>query len=372
LKGSFAQVICRALCAGAMFQVMTGFAFAQSTQLNLSQSVVTPGALVSATVVGPPGHYFVVLGSTVGAGLTFAGQNLAIGSEYAVVASGQLDGAGLAVVSGVPPFLFTTLDRYYLQAVTSESPTFVPAALSPGRILRNADLVVGLSGPPGPAGPTGSQGPAGSQGQLGLPGATGPAGPIGPVGAVGPMGPAGAEGPIGATGPAGPVGATGPTGPAGLAGAIGPIGPIGLTGAIGAAGPIGPAGPTGPAGATGATGAVGATGAPGPTGPQGPQGPMGPAGTQALFGTGTNTAASGTSIECTLGEIHLTAASVANGTPASGQLLSISQNTALFALLGTTFGGNGITTFALPDLRAAAPNGLTYSVCTVGIFPSRQ
>ena len=34
-----------------------------------------------------------------------------------------------------------------------------------------------------------------------------------------------------------------------------------------------------------------------------------------------------------------------------GQLLSISQNTALFALLGTTYGGNGQTTFALPDLR---------------------
>ena len=34
-----------------------------------------------------------------------------------------------------------------------------------------------------------------------------------------------------------------------------------------------------------------------------------------------------------------------------GQIMSISQNTALFSLLGTTFGGNGQTTFALPDLR---------------------
>jgi microcystin-dependent protein len=38
-----------------------------------------------------------------------------------------------------------------------------------------------------------------------------------------------------------------------------------------------------------------------------------------------------------------------------GQVLSIAQNTALFALLGTTYGGNGITTFALPDLRGRAP-----------------
>lgn len=35
----------------------------------------------------------------------------------------------------------------------------------------------------------------------------------------------------------------------------------------------------------------------------------------------------------------------------NGQLLQIAQNSALFALLGTTFGGDGTTTFALPDLR---------------------
>ena len=38
-----------------------------------------------------------------------------------------------------------------------------------------------------------------------------------------------------------------------------------------------------------------------------------------------------------------------------GQLLQINQNQALFALLGTTYGGNGQTTFALPDLRARVP-----------------
>lgn len=40
-----------------------------------------------------------------------------------------------------------------------------------------------------------------------------------------------------------------------------------------------------------------------------------------------------------------------------GQLLSIAQNTALFSLLGTTYGGNGTTTFALPDLRGRVPVG---------------
>src|SRR5687767_4659649 len=40
-----------------------------------------------------------------------------------------------------------------------------------------------------------------------------------------------------------------------------------------------------------------------------------------------------------------------------GQILSIAQNTALFSLLGTTYGGDGQTTFALPDLRGRVPVG---------------
>ena len=39
----------------------------------------------------------------------------------------------------------------------------------------------------------------------------------------------------------------------------------------------------------------------------------------------------------------------------NGQLLSISQNTALFSLLGTTYGGNGVSTFALPNLQGRVP-----------------
>ena len=38
-----------------------------------------------------------------------------------------------------------------------------------------------------------------------------------------------------------------------------------------------------------------------------------------------------------------------------GQLMSISQNTALFSLLGTTYGGNGTSNFALPNLQGSAP-----------------
>ncbi|WP_432696104.1 tail fiber protein [Marinobacterium sp. YM272] len=40
-----------------------------------------------------------------------------------------------------------------------------------------------------------------------------------------------------------------------------------------------------------------------------------------------------------------------------GQLLPIAQNTALFSIIGTTYGGDGRTTFALPDLRGRVPVG---------------
>src|SRR5436190_22438803 len=40
-----------------------------------------------------------------------------------------------------------------------------------------------------------------------------------------------------------------------------------------------------------------------------------------------------------------------------GSILAIATNQALFALLGTTYGGNGVQTFALPDLRARTPMG---------------
>lgn len=44
-----------------------------------------------------------------------------------------------------------------------------------------------------------------------------------------------------------------------------------------------------------------------------------------------------------------------------GQIISISQNSALFSLLGTFYGGNGQTTFGLPDLRGRAPIGFGQS-----------
>ena len=57
---------------------------------------------------------------------------------------------------------------------------------------------------------------------------------------------------------------------------------------------------------------------------------------------------------------------------AHGQLLSIAQNTALFSLLGTTYGGNGTTNCALPDMRGLEPAGVNYVICLGGIYPARN
>ena len=60
-----------------------------------------------------------------------------------------------------------------------------------------------------------------------------------------------------------------------------------------------------------------------------------------------------------LGEVFMTAATFCprDTLEAAGQLVSIASNTALYSLLGTTYGGDGMTTFALPDLRGRVPIG---------------
>jgi microcystin-dependent protein len=70
--------------------------------------------------------------------------------------------------------------------------------------------------------------------------------------------------------------------------------------------------------------------------------------------------------------MQLYAGGVGNGIPAVGQLLAISSNTALFSLLGVNYGGNGTTTFGIPDMRPVTPNGMTWFICDQGIFPARR
>lgn len=160
-----------------------------------------------------------------------------------------------------------------------------------------------------------------------------------------------------------------------LQGLPGPQGPQGEVGPQGPQGEVGPQGPIGPYGAPGQS-AYDAWLGQGYTGTLAQYVAWQQAPITEHFG-GAGWAEAGPNVDlCYIGTIHLTAGPVGEGIPAAGQLLPINNYIALFALLGTTYGGDGVTTFALPDLRDVAPqsaNGvpMTYTICDQGIFPSR-
>lgn len=52
-----------------------------------------------------------------------------------------------------------------------------------------------------------------------------------------------------------------------------------------------------------------------------------------------------------------------------GSLVAVNENMALFSVLGTTYGGDGVTNFALPNLPDQ--NGAKHIIAIVGIYPSR-
>jgi uncharacterized protein (TIGR03437 family) len=226
---------------------------------------------------------------------------------------------------------------------------------------------LGATGPAGATGNPGSTGATGATGNTGLTGATGPAGSTGLNGTTGATGAQGTTGPAGVTGATGATGAQGATGPSGATGATG-AGTTGATGATGAPGATGATGATG-AGVPGLNGATGATGATGAAGATGPSGTIGVLGTNTFSFSQGNVAGA----TCNLGSVILTASTVypTSYLPADGRLMTISSNTALFSLIGVNYGGNGTSNYALPNLTAAAPNGLLYIICVTGTFPQQ-
>lgn len=78
--------------------------------------------------------------------------------------------------------------------------------------------------------------------------------------------------------------------------------------------------------------------------------------------------------EAMLGEVRLFAGNFAprGWALCQGQLLPISKNTALFSLLGTMYGGDGRTTFALPDLRHRVPVGTGRNEKDEVLYPGTQ
>lgn len=252
------------------------------------------------------------------------------------------------------------------------------------------NITFGTVGPSGPQGPQGEPGPKGDKGD------TGDQGPKGDTGDAGPQGDQGDQGPQGEVGPKGDAGDTGPTGPKGDKGDKGDQGEKGDTGDKGEKGDPGDQGPKGD---TGATGPQGIQGIQGPKGDPGDPGTPGagvpltstpgnilrsdgvqwvevPFPTTSTGNTGGNQPfsvrdpslavnyiialqgvfPSRSSADPFLGEIIMFGGNFAPRGWAfcDGQLLPISSNSALFSILGTTYGGDGRTTFALPDLRGRA------------------
>ena len=289
---------------------------------------------------------------------------MAANTSFPVVSSLTENAAGTQIIingtgfgQGTP---VVTLGGMTLTIVSSSNSTVtaqLPSGIGAGTyllFLQNGGshlfalftAAVGQTGPAGPAGPQGSQGLPGLQGPPGAPGAPGLPGAIGPAG------------PAGATGPAGPIGLTGPTG---------------NTGPDGPAGPAGPAGPQGQVGPTGAQGQKGDAGALDPTQLQGLN-----TDTAVIANYGADAYARGiiTGAGCStshyVGQVLLTPYNnFTIGIPADGRLVSISQYSALYTLVGTTYGGDGKTTFGVPDLRAITPAHMIYSICQTGIYPSQ-
>jgi microcystin-dependent protein len=76
-------------------------------------------------------------------------------------------------------------------------------------------------------------------------------------------------------------------------------------------------------------------------------------------------------VQCTIGQVVLMAVPGAlpgNLTVAKGQLLAISQNTALYDVIGTRYGGDGVRTFQLPTLEQPMP-GTSFGFCLSGTYP---
>jgi hypothetical protein len=205
-------------------------------------------------------------------------------------------------------------------------------------------------GPTGPTGPTGANGSNGNAGATGATGATGVNGTNGANGATGATGP---------TGPTGNTGAQGSQGPQGSTGGQGSPGPVGATGAAGVTGATGATGATGPQGPTGANGTNGATGATGATGPTGVVPTYLPFSTEmnyyisaaGIYPPNGSGGAYGNS-DPVIATIYLFAGNFNNGGyQCNGQLIQIADETPLFSIIGTMYGGDGITTFAVPNLN---------------------
>jgi microcystin-dependent protein len=281
--------------------------------------------IATANAAAPPGGHLNVIqvfvdDPTDPTSITIVGTDLAFGAGPLTVTLGEY----------VDPLVITS-------ATDTEIVAALPASIAEGDYLLTVsngtgqsqndeyDLTIGF----GPQGEQGKLGPQGEQGKLGPQGEQGKPGPQGEQGKLGPQGDQGVQGKLG------------PPGPQGVQGKIGPQGEQGKVGPQGEQGKIGP------------------------------EGPVGGTGDNVIYPAVTNMQPYLT-VNCSIALVGIFPSR--NSEPfigeirwfgfnfnprgfalCNGQLLPIAQNQALFSLLGTTYGGDGRTTFGLPDMRGRAP-----------------
>jgi trimeric autotransporter adhesin len=127
---SIRDVVC-ALCA-CLFVVSSAQA---QPQLSVSATEVPGGGSVTVTVNATPGLYLGIIGSSRDGGVTYGGVSLNIGADLTVLFLGFVPASGVVSFPFAPP-LANGLDVYYLLAVTSASPDFVPPSPSATIALR--------------------------------------------------------------------------------------------------------------------------------------------------------------------------------------------------------------------------------------------
>ena len=155
-------MLCRVLPWIAIVAALATPAAAQTPTVTVTPTIAAPGALVVTTISGPPGAWFVLLGSTTGAGYRFADLDLHVGADAVVVETGLLNEFGRAVVTRPAPFIGTVIDRYVRPGVD-----VLVADLSALRCVQRCDSPKRRrdrrrGGRTGPAGAGGAQGRSGA------------------------------------------------------------------------------------------------------------------------------------------------------------------------------------------------------------------
>jgi microcystin-dependent protein len=370
-------------------------------QISILQNTATSAAVYVETQT-PTTNLNGLVSLEIGTGSTsdsFASIDWSAGPYFIKIATDPNGGSSYSI-TGTSQLMSVPFAMY---AKTSGSSIPGPQG-EPG--TNGTDGTQGIQGEIGTAGADGTQGIQGEIGTPGAAGTNGTSGTKGDTGNVGEKGDTGAQGTQGIQGEIGTSGAAGADGATGAAGTNGTQGIQGDTGSVGADGAVGTNGTTGDKGDTGIAGDKGNTGEKGDPGDQGIRGIQGETGVTgadinlptAVDGNlitydGANWVAatpkdavkitmgttggnlsfnnrdpylgltylialrgifpSRNSYEPFIGEIMIFGGNfvVRDWAFCDGQLLAITSNTALFSIIGTTYGGDGRTTFALPDLR---------------------